>query len=227
MRILLVEDDVPLAEGLRHALVRQGYHVDLATDGIIAREALLQHTPYDVVILDLGLPRYDGLSLLKEVRSKQMTLPIIILTARDDPSERVKGLDAGADDYVVKPFEINELMARVRAVSRRSLGSVVNELVVGDLRLDQVARQFFLLGQLLELAPREYQVLELLAVRAGKVVSKAQIQEHLSSWDEELSDGAIDIYIHRLRRKLENSSLNLRTIRGFGYLLQTEAVKSS
>lgn len=220
MRILLVEDDLPLAEGLRHALVRAGYSVDMARDGVIAREALRDETPYEVILLDLGLPRLDGLSLLREWRDRRLTVPVIILTARDEASDRIKGLDGGADDYVTKPFDVAELLARIRAVSRRSLGGVVNEMVLGQLRMDRSARRVFLHGEEAALSPREYNLLELLLSRAGKVVSKSQIQEHLSDWDSDLSDSAIDLYMHRLRKRLEGSGLSIRTIRGFGVMLE-------
>jgi two-component system OmpR family response regulator len=220
MRILLVEDDQPLAEGLRHALRREGYSVDVAADGLVAREALRQDVPYEVIILDLGLPRLDGLSLLREWRARQIIVPVIILTARDEAADRIQGLDSGADDYVTKPFDVNELLARIRAVTRRSGGGAVNELLLGDLRMDRTARRVFTGSEEMGLSPREYNLLELLLSRAGKVVSKPQIQEHLSDWDTDLSDAAIDLYMHRLRKRLEGSGVQLRTIRGFGVMLQ-------
>ena len=220
MRILLVEDDRPLAEGLRHALHREGYHVDVAVDGLLAREALRHEVVYEVIILDLGLPRLDGLSLLREWRSRQIATPVIILTARDEAADRIQGLDSGADDYVTKPFDVNELLARLRAVARRALGGAVNELALGGLRMDRTARRVFAGGEEMGLSPREYSLLELLLTRAGKVVSKPQIQEHLSDWDSDLSDSAIDLYMHRLRKRLEGSGVQLRTIRGFGVMLQ-------
>ena len=221
MRILLVEDDQPIAEGLRHALRREGYSVDVAADGQVAREAMRQDAvPYEVIILDLGLPRLDGLSLLREWRARRIATPVIILTARDEAADRIQGLDSGADDYVTKPFDVNELLARIRAVARRSLGGAVNELALGRLRMDRTARRVFAGDEEMGLSPREYNLLELLLTRAGKVVSKPQIQEHLSDWDSDLSDSAIDLYMHRLRKRLEGTGAQLRTIRGFGVMLQ-------
>ncbi len=220
MRILLVEDDAPIAEGLRHALRREGYSVDVAGDGLLAREALRHDVPYEVIILDLGLPKLDGLSLLREWRARQIATPVIILTARDEASDRIQGLDSGADDYVTKPFDVNELLARLRAVTRRSLGGAVNELTLGRLRMDRTARRVYAGDEEMGLSPREYNLLELLLGRAGKVVSKPQIQEHLSDWDSDLSDSAIDLYMHRLRKRLEGSGVQVRTIRGFGVMLQ-------
>ncbi len=221
MRILLVEDDQPIAEGLRHALRREGYSVDVAADGLVAREAMRQDAvPYEVIILDLGLPRLDGLSLLREWRARRIATPVIILTARDEAVDRIQGLDSGADDYVTKPFDVNELLARIRAVARRSLGGAVNELALGRLRMDRTARRVFAGDEEMGLSPREYNLLELLLTRAGKVVSQPQIQEHLSDWDSDLSDSAIDLYMHRLRKRLEGTGAQLRTIRGFGVMLQ-------
>lgn len=219
MRILLVEDDLPLAEGLRHALKKAGYTVDLAQDGVVAREALRDDIPYEVILLDLGLPRLDGLTLLKEWRARHIATPVIILTARDEAGDRIRGLDGGADDYVTKPFDTAELLARIRAVTRRSLGGAVNEIALGQVRMDRTARRVFIGGEEAALSPREYNLLELLLTRAGKVVSKSQIQEHLSDWDSDLSDSAIDLYMHRLRKRLEGSGLAIRTIRGFGVML--------
>ncbi|HEX5360153.1 MAG TPA: response regulator transcription factor [Fluviicoccus sp.] len=224
MRILLVEDDLPIAEGLRHALRREGYSVDVAHDGLVAREALRQEAaPYEAIILDLGLPRLDGLTLLREWRGRGVTTPVIILTARDESGDRIQGLDSGADDYVAKPFDVNELLARLRAVTRRSAGGAVNELTLGGLRMDRTARRVYAGDEEMGLSPREYNLLELLLTRAGKVVSKPQIQEHLSDWDTDLSDSAIDLYMHRLRKRLEGTGVQLRTIRGFGVMLQAGA----
>ena len=218
MRILVVEDDQPLAEGLRHGLRRGGHVVDLVHDGVAAMKSLAV-AEWDLVLLDLGLPRADGLTVLRDLRSRSLRPPVIVLTARDEVSQRIAGLDAGADDYLVKPFEMDELLARIRAVSRRAGTFGDRTLSLGSLQLDAVARRFSLDGRPLELTPREFGLLEILLQRQGRVVSKAQLQNQLCDWREELSDTAIEVCVHRLRKRLEESDIELRTLRGFGYLL--------
>ena len=221
MRILAVEDDPPLAEGLKHGLRRGGHAVDVVHDGGTAIR-YLEGAIWDLVLLDLGLPVADGYAVLQFLRDLRARPPVIVLTARDGLSDRVRGLDAGADDYVVKPFEMDELLARIRAVSRRSGAIHADRQELGPLSLDVSARRFSLGGESLALPPREFGLLELLLRRQGQVVSKAQIQSQLSDWDSDLSDTAIEVSVHRLRKRLESSGLQLRTLRGFGYLLDRE-----
>lgn len=221
MRILVVEDDRQIAEALQHGLSRAGHVVDVVHDGVAAERAALA-APWDLVVLDLGLPLQDGLTVIRKLRARSFAAPVIVLTARDELDDRVRGLDSGADDYLVKPFELEELLARIRAVSRRAVGVASKDIALGSLRLDTAGRQFYLGLKPLELAPREFGVLELLLLRRGRVVSKAQIQEHLCDWSGDLSESAIEIYVHRVRKKLEGAGLQLRTVRGFGYLLKAD-----
>lgn len=222
MRILVVEDDPPLADGLRHGLRRGGHSVDVVHDGGTAIR-YLEGARWDLVLLDLGLPVADGYAVLQFLRDHAARPPVIILSARDRLSDRVRGLDAGADDYMIKPFEMDELLARIRAVARRCDGVSPDKTGLGLLSLDVAARRFALDGVPLNLPPREFGLLELLLRRQGQVVSKAQIQSQLSDWDSDLSDTAIEVSVHRLRKRLEGSGLQLRTLRGFGYLLDEEA----
>ena len=220
MRLLLIEDDRPLAEGLAETLRLGGYSVDWMDSGSAGDHALGIES-FDGVILDLNLPGRDGFDVLQRMRSRGDATPVLILSARDETSDRVRGLDLGADDYLSKPFEPSELEARLRAMIRRSHGIASNQLAVGSLLLDTVTRRASVAGQALDLTPREFALLEMLATRHGQVVSRAQIVSSLCAWDEDISSNALDIHIHRLRRKLEGSALALRTLRGFGYLLET------
>jgi len=224
MRLLLVEDDVPLAEGIAGALRQSGYAVDSLGSGSEADTALLTQD-YDAVILDLNLPGLDGFAVLRNLRSRGRDLPVLILSARDGSEARVKGLDLGADDYLAKPFDLPELEARLRALIRRSQGRSGSRLSLAGLTLDSIARRVELHGQPLDLTAREYGILEILALRAGHVVSKQHLAERLCEWGEEMSSTAVEIQIHRLRRKLEGSGLAIRTLRGFGYLLETTDAK--
>ena len=219
MRILLVEDEPLLADGLARSLRAAGYAVECLDDGQAADTLLLTET-YDCLILDLGLPRLDGLQLLARLRRRGVRTPVLILTARDQLSDRVDGLDLGADDYMTKPFDLPELEARVRALIRRAQGAATAQLSVGDLLLDTVGKRVSVAGQPLALSAREYGVLEVLVLRSGKVVGKSQLSECLYASGEEPGPNAIEVYIHRLRRKLEVASVTLRTIRGLGYLLE-------
>jgi DNA-binding response OmpR family regulator len=228
LRLLVVEDDPHIAQGLTHALRRSGYSVDALGDGIAA-DLRLATENYDLLILDVGLPGMDGHEVLHRLRARGKQTPVLILTARDALDERVRGLDGGADDYLVKPCDLVELEARIRAVTRRSWGRSGSDLVVGGLRL-LLADRCVLVGETpLELSPREFGVLECLMLRHGRVVSKAQLQEHLSERPNELSEGAIEIHVHRLRKKIESADVELRTVRGFGYLLRSlqDAAKQS
>ncbi len=220
MRLLVVEDDAQISDGLTRALRRSGYAVDAVADGNLAISALRAH-PYDLVVLDLGLPGVDGLAVLKSLRSHSVRhVPVVVLTARDELEDRLKGLDGGADDYIVKPFELPELEARIRAVMRRTLAGTGRDVAVGALVLHPAERRISLHGQPVDLLPREFGVLEALMLRKGQVVSKAQLQDHLCDWRDELTDSAIELYVHRIRRKIESSGVQIRTVRGFGYLLE-------
>lgn len=218
MRLLIAEDDPLIADGLIRAMRAAGYAVDHTANGEEADEALRRFA-YDLLILDLGLPRMDGTQLLERLRARGGTLPVLILTARDGLQDRVSGLDLGADDYLVKPFDLPELEARVRALLRRQRPSLSGRLRFGDLLIDVTGRSVYHGDQRVELSGREFGVLELLARRAGRVVSKEQMLESLTGWDEDVGPNAIEVYIHRLRRKLEPCGLEIRTIRGLGYLL--------
>jgi DNA-binding response OmpR family regulator len=222
VRLLLVEDDVQIAESLARGLRRSGDVVDVYGTAGEAEEAL-RSVDYALVILDLGLPDRDGSVLLSALRARENHIPVLVLTARDELDDRVRMLNLGADDYMVKPFELVELQARIRAVTRRALARSGGSIGVGALRLDLAERRAYAGDSPLDLSPRELGVLELLLLRRGRVVSKAQIQEHLCEWDQELTDGAIELYIHRLRKKLTGTEVELRTMRGFGYLLQAPA----
>lgn len=218
MRFLVVEDDPQIAAALCNELRRAGYAVDHVADGLSATEALTAED-FDLVILDLGLPKKDGTDVLRELRRDRQNIPVIVVTARDEPDARIQGLDLGADDYLVKPFELGELEARIRAVLRRAVANSGGDIEVGGLRLDMAAKRVTVCGSAVELSPREYGVLEVLVMRAGRVVSKAHIQQHLCGWSGELNDSAIELYIHRIRRKIKGVGVDLRTARGFGYVL--------
>ncbi len=219
MRLLLVEDDPILRDGIMRSLLQAGYSIDSATDGIEADHLLaVQH--YDLLILDLGLPRKDGLEVLRKLRLRDQATPVLIATARDSVNDRVAGLDLGADDYLTKPFDLAEFEARIRALVRRGQGAHVSQLTVGPLRLDLTGRRAYLDNEPLDLSAREVGVLEVLMLRAGRVVSKSQLAEKLSNWDTEIGANAIEVYVHRLRKKLEPSQISIRTIRGLGYLLE-------
>ncbi|MGQ0526200.1 MAG: response regulator [Betaproteobacteria bacterium] len=218
MRILISEDDGALAEALRFALTRAGYAVDWVSDGAAADEALKDDV-FDVLILDLGLPRLDGLEVLRRLRRRNTALPVLILSGRENPDEKVEGLDCGADDYLVKPFSLNELQARVRALVRRRQGGVAPVLCYGELNFDTVSRIARVQGQPLALSLHEAGVLEVLLNRFGRVVSKEQLVEQLYSYDKEVSQNAIEVYVHRVRKKIVDSRLTLKTLYGRGYLL--------
>lgn len=222
MRILLIEDDRPIARGIQGSLEQAGFVVDMAHDGIFAEQALAQNR-HDMVILDLGLPGIDGMTLLSKFRQSNRHTPVIILSARDELEDRVQGLTSGADDYMIKPFEPAELIARLRALARRSgpHNDIPRpEVSMGGLRLSGVDRRIFNDEKALELSPREFAVLELLLLRHGRVVSKAQLQDHLTHFGGDLGDTAIEVYVHRVRRKLDGCRAEIVTVRGFGYLLQ-------
>jgi len=221
MRILIVEDDPVLADGLTRWLRHAEYAVDCVNDGTEADHVLTAQN-YDLAILDLGLPKLDGLEVLRRLRHRGSRVPVLVLTARDGLDDRVKGLDLGADDYLVKPFELAELEARVRALIRRGQSGGGSVITHGALALDTAGRRATLNGEPLELSAREIGVLEILMLRTGRVVNKEQLAEQLYGWDEEVGANAIEVYVHRLRRKLEPAGVTIRTIRGLGYLLEKQ-----
>jgi two-component system response regulator TctD len=219
MRLLIVEDNADLAAWLAKALRQAQYTVDIAADGLDARHMLGVAT-YAAVILDLSLPHLDGMSVLKQLRRSGSKVPVMILTANASLEGRVAGLDTGADDYLAKPFEIAELEARIRALIRRGHDVAAPEIAVGDLMLDGGTRQFYLSGELLQLTPREHAVLEQLILKAGSTVTKAALSDSVFGFDDIADPSAIEIYVHRLRKKLEGSSVQIATLRGLGYLLR-------
>ncbi len=218
MRILVTEDDASLAEALQFSLKQSGYAVDWANNGAAADEAL-QANVFGLLILDLGLPKLDGFEVLRRLRARNSTLPVLILSGREQPEEKVTGLDLGADDYLVKPFSLSELQARVRALLRRGQGSAAPQISFGELNFDTVQRVAVVGGKTLALSAQETGVLEILLGRFGRVVSKEQLVEQLYSAGHEVSLNAIEVYVHRLRKKLEKSGISVRTQYGRGYLL--------
>lgn len=222
MRILLVEDDPLLADGLARSLRKSGYLVELAADGLAA-DRWLESEAFDLTILDLGLPGLDGTSVLQRLRARKQRTPVLILSARMAIEERVRLLDLGADDYVVKPVALAELEARVRALIRRGQGAPEPFIILGRLKLDTVGKRAWLGESALELAAREWAALEFLASRVNRVVNKEQITQALYSWEEEITPNAIEKFISRLRSKLEPAGINIRTVRGLGYFLEKPA----
>ena len=224
MRVLLVEDDELLGDGLQAGLRQCGFNADWLRDGESARAAL-RSEDYAAVLLDLGLPRLDGLGLLKALRAAGNGVPVLVLTARDKLSDKISGLDSGADDYLVKPVDLDELAARLRALIRRAAGQTTPLLRVGLLEFDPAARRVQHGGQPVDLPAKELAVLELLMRNAGKVISKGQMEAALYGWGEGVESNAVEVHIHHLRRKL--GAATIRTLRGVGYLLeQTAAVDS-
>lgn len=218
MRILLAEDDPVIADGICRALRRGGCAVDHVADGMEA-DAALAGQAYDLLILDLGLPRMNGIDVLKRLRARKSAQPVLILTAQDGVDDRVRGLDAGADDYLTKPFALPELEARVRALTRRGTGQP-RCIEIGQLSYDQADRVVKIGGQLVDLSAREIGLLEIFLLRVGRLVSKDQLVDHLCGWGEEVSSNAIEVYVHRLRKKLEDSGVRIVTVRGLGYCLE-------
>ena len=218
MRILLAEDDPVIADGIYRALRRGGCAVDHVADGMEADTALASQV-FDLLILDLGLPRMNGIEVLKRLRARKSAQPVLILTAQDGVDDRVRGLDAGADDYLTKPFALPELEARVRALTRRGTGQP-RCIEIGQLSYDQADRVVKIGGQLVDLSAREIGLLEIFLLRVGRLVSKDQLVDHLCGWGEEVSSNAIEVYVHRLRKKLEDSGVRIVTVRGLGYCLE-------
>jgi two-component system response regulator QseB len=214
MRLLLVEDDAMIGAAAQEGLRREGHAVDWVRDGVQAQLALGNEV-YDLMLLDLGLPRRDGLAVLRELRAHGNDLPVVIVTARDAVADRVAGLDAGADDYLVKPFDLDELGARVRAVARRRAGRSRPMLRVGELEIDTAARRVTWKGREVALSAREYALLETLAERSGTYLTRGQLEERLYGWGEEIGSNAVEVHIHALRRKLDPALI--RNVRGMGY----------
>jgi len=216
MRILLAEDDPQLGDGLMVGLRQAGHAVDWVRDGQVADHAL-QSESFDLLVLDLGLPRRDGLDVLRRLRTRGQALPVLILTARDATGDKIAGLDAGADDYLVKPVDLDELAARVRALARRAAGHAEATLRVGALSIDPAAHQATLDDAPVELAAREFSLLLMLAENAGRVMSRAQLESSLYGWRDEPDSNALEVHIHHLRKKL--GSERIRTLRGIGYMM--------
>jgi len=219
MRLLIVEDSLKLASWLCKALAQHGYAVDQTHDGVRA-DALLRTQAYDAVVLDLSLPGMDGLAVLQRMRERGTGTPVVVLTARGDLGDRVKGLNLGADDYLAKPFELAELEARLQAVIRRAHGVSAPTVRFGPLEYDSIGRVFALHGQRLQLRPKEHAVLEVLLLRMGKVISKAALYEHVFAIDASTGQDVVEIYIHRLRKHLSGTGLSIVTLRGLGYVLE-------
>jgi len=222
MRILLIEDDALLADGLARSLKQSGYLVDIAGDGSTADRWLAAGT-FDLCILDLGLPDLDGSTVLQRLRQRQQHFPVLVLSARMALDERVRLLDLGADDYVVKPVALVELEARIRALIRRGQSVPEPLITLGRLQLDSAGKRAWLAGVALELTAREWAALEFLAGRVNRIVSKEQISQALYRWDEEITLNAIEKFISRLRSKLEPAGVTIRTVRGLGYYLEKPA----
>jgi two-component system response regulator QseB len=216
MRILLIEDDLILGDGIQVGLKQENYAVDWVTDGEAGEHALLVES-YDALILDLNLPKKNGLTVLKNIRTRGNTLPVLILTARDTVPDKVIGLDTGADDYLVKPFDLYELTARLRAILRRHSGRATSPLEYGNLLLDPAAHVLTQNGQPVALSQREFVVLQTLLENVGKALSRTRLEESLYGWDDLVESNAVEVHIHHLRRKLGKDLI--RTVRGVGYLL--------
>ncbi|MGQ0750297.1 MAG: response regulator [Betaproteobacteria bacterium] len=214
MRLLLVEDDRMIGESISEGLIQEGYAVDWVRDGEAAQRAVAAE-PYAAVLLDLGLPRQDGLDVLRSIRARRNDVPVLIITARDAVSDRVKGLDAGADDYLVKPFDLDELAARVRALSRRAGGRSTPLVEHGPITVNPATREVRMRGKRVVLSAREYALIEALTARPGIVLSRAQLEERLYGWGEEVASNAIEVHVHNLRRKLGANVI--RNERGVGY----------
>lgn len=216
MRLLLIEDDTLLGDGVKVGLMQANYAVDWVTDGEAGEHALQVET-YDALILDLSLPKKEGLKILQALRARGEKLPVLILTARDTVNDKVMGLDAGADDYLVKPFDLDELTARLRALLRRQYGRVRAEIEYGNLCLDPAAHTLTQAGQAITLSHREFAILQTLLENVGKVLSRTQLEESLYGWDDLIESNAVEVHIHHLRKKLGKDLI--RTIRGVGYLV--------
>ncbi len=222
MRLLVVDDDRALRDVLRRALSLAGYEVLLTESGAGALSEINTGLP-DAVVLDVGLPDIDGLEVCRLLRREGNRVPVLMLTARDAVADRIDGLDAGADDYLVKPFALTELIARVRVLVRRAQARLGETLTLGKLKMDLDAKRAYIAEAPLELSAREWSVLEFLLARADKVVAKEQILQAIAGWDESISENAIEVYVSRLRSKIETAGVRIRTVRGFGYMLEDAA----
>jgi len=219
MRVLLVEDDPMIGESIRKGLRHEGYVIDWVQDGRAA-EIAIENEPYALVLLDLGLPRKDGFAVLASIRDRKVRVPVLILTARDAISDRVKGLDSGADDYLVKPFDLDELAARMRAVQRRHAGRAEPVVVYGALALNPVTHEVRHRGQLVPVSAREFALLQALLECPGAVLSRTQLEERLYGWGEEVASNSVEVHVHNLRKKLGEGVI--RTVRGIGYSITSE-----
>lgn len=216
MRVLLVEDDPMIGKSVQQGLRQDGYTVDWLRDGEAA-ELALATTPYEMLLLDLGLPRKSGLELLARLRGSDNRIPVLVITARDSVADRIAGLDAGADDYVIKPFDLDELAARMRAVLRRHTGRADPVITLGDLRMNPATHELTQSGQPVPLSAREFALLQALLEQPGVPLSRARLEERLYGWGEEIESNAVEVYIHSLRRKLGTE--RIKNIRGVGYLI--------
>jgi DNA-binding response OmpR family regulator len=219
MRVLLVEDDALLGDGVRAGLKQAGFAVDWAQDGQAAKLAL-ETEEYALMVLDLGLPKLSGTELLKWLRGRHSKLPVLILTARDTVSDRVAGLNAGADDYLIKPFDLDELIARLNALLRRSAGQVTQSLQHADIELTPSTHQVSKNGKIIELSGREFALLHELLLHVGRVKSREQLEQHLYGWGEEVESNSVEVHIHHLRKKL--GAELIRTLRGVGYVIDKQ-----
>ncbi len=219
MRVLIVEDDSALRLGLKRTLLAEGWQVDTVDNGELALAATLTET-YDIAVLDLSLPKLDGISVLKDWRAKGLKHAVLILTARDELQDRILGLNSGGDDYLTKPFEPPELIARIRAIVRRRTGTMTQVLRRGDVTFNTDSRELFYKDQRISVTPREATLLELLMGTAGQAVPKSRIVSAMSSWDTNFTANAVEIYILKLRRKLANTGVSIITVRGTGYALE-------
>ena len=223
MRVLLVEDDRMIGESVRTALRQEGYAVDWVRDGRAADAALSTET-FALVLLDLGLPGKDGIDVLRSLRARNDGTPVIVVTARDAIEDRIRGLDAGADDYLVKPFDIDELAARMRAALRRSAGRAEPEIRIGDVRIHPATKEVARGGEPVVLSAREYAIVEALLLRPGAILSRAQLEDRMYGWGEEIESNAIEVYIHGIRRKLGADFI--QNVRGVGYFIPKPSVKT-
>jgi DNA-binding response OmpR family regulator len=219
MRLLLVEDDEILGDGLVAGLKMEGYAVDWLTNGRLADEALKTNT-YELIVLDWNLPEMDGMAILRALRSRKNETPVMVLTAKDTIPDRVMGLDTGADDFVIKPFELDEVCARLRALARRNEGRSVPNIEYKGIVLDPASRLVTYNDEKVELSQKEFEILSFLMANIGKVVSKSRLEETLYSWDSDVESNTVEVYIHYLRKKLDSSLI--RTVRGVGYIIDSD-----
>jgi len=224
MRLLLVEDDEILGDGLSAGLKMEGYAVDWLTNGKLADEAL-KMSCYELVVLDLNLPDMDGLSILRALRARKDETPVLVLTAKDTVPDRVEGLDSGADDFVIKPFELDEVCARLRALARRNEGRGTPTIEYKGLILDPASHQVTFNGEKVELSQKEFEILSFLMGNIGRVVSRARLEESLYSWNSDIESNTVEVHIHYLRKKLDSGII--RTVRGVGYIIDSESVTDS